>query len=133
MQEILPADRADLPGAKRSREGHAHAVEEATQILVGRVRIAHLKLHGLPDFHRVADGEGTGALIDTQQIAHEEVTALEVEPVFVNDEAEVQAFAHEKAIFGAAVGDRLEVVFEREGHSHTVTLTLREAPAETPP
>ena len=39
----------------------------------------------------------------------------------------------QKAIFGAAVGDRLEVVFEREGHSHTVSLTLREAPAETSP
>ena len=48
------------------------------------------------------------------------VNAVEVKTV---DDAQ-------KAIFGAAVGDKLEVVFEREGHSHTVSFTLREAPAE---
>ena len=39
----------------------------------------------------------------------------------------------QKAIFGAAVGDPLEVTFERDGKSRTVSLTLREAPQETQP
>jgi len=34
----------------------------------------------------------------------------------------------QRAIYGAAVGDRLEVAFEREGKLRTVSFTLREAP-----
>ena len=39
----------------------------------------------------------------------------------------------QRAIFGAGVGDKLEVGFEREGKARSVTLTLREAPAEGRP
>src|SRR5439155_16792989 len=36
----------------------------------------------------------------------------------------------QRAIFGAAVGDRLEVAFEREGRTRTVSFVLREPPAD---
>ncbi len=39
----------------------------------------------------------------------------------------------QRAIYGAAVGDKLELGFEREGKPRAVFLTLREAPAEGQP
>ena len=38
------------------------------------------------------------SLVDAEHVAHEEVAAVEVEPVLVDDEAEVQALAHELAV-----------------------------------
>ena len=39
----------------------------------------------------------------------------------------------QRAIYGAAVGDKLEIGVEREGKPRTVSVTLREAPAEGQP
>ena len=43
-------------------------------------------------------------LVDAEHVAHEEVAALEVEPVLVDDETEVQPVAHQLAV---VVGRRL--------------------------
>ena len=70
------------------------------------------------------DGGGpaaTGGLLVGDRIM--KVNGIEVRSV---DDAQ-------RAIYGAAVGDKLEIGVEREGKPRTVSLTLREAPAEGQP
>ena len=88
--------------------------EQATEVFVGRVRVAHLELHGLTDVDLLADRERAGRLVDAEQVAHEEVAALEVETVLVDDEAEVQPVAHELAVFvGRRLNDLLQPIHRR--------------------
>ena len=86
---------------KSSAPAPRHAVEQAPQVLVGGVRVAHLELHGLADLDLLADRERAGRLVDAEQVADEEVAALEVETVLVDDETDVQPLAHELAVLVA--------------------------------
>ena len=65
--------------------------EQQAEVLVGGGGVADVELHGLPDLDPVADRERAGVLVDAEHVAHEEVAAAEVEPVLVDDDAEVQA------------------------------------------
>ena len=73
----------------------------AAQILVGGFGVPHLELHRLPDLDLFADGQRPRLLVDPEEVADEEVAAPEVEVVLVDDEADVEALAHEPAVLVA--------------------------------
>jgi hypothetical protein len=52
----------------------------------------------VPTSTRSPIGDRTVATVGAEHVAHEEVTACEVELVLVDDDAEVQAVAHELAL-----------------------------------
>ena len=72
-------------------------VEQRAQVLVGGVGVPHLELHGRADVDALADRERAAALVGAEHVAHEEVAAVEVELVLVDDDADVQAVAHQLA------------------------------------
>src|SRR2546427_9252467 len=58
-------------------ESARHTGQRELEILARRIRVAELELDGLADAHGVADGDGAGGLVRPDQIAHQEIPALE--------------------------------------------------------
>ena len=101
--------RAAAVAREQQRGVAATPAEQRAQVLVGGVRVAHLELHGLADVDAVADRDRTGAAVGAEHVAHEEVAAVEVELVLVDDDPEVQALAHQLAVrFGRGLHDLLQ-------------------------
>ena len=147
MQEVLPADRADLAGAEAAGRGHGaqelgddpgvvvgHAEqslpaavareeqrrlgllarEQRPQVLVGGGGVADVELDGATDGDLLADGDRAGLAVAADQVADEEVAAAEVDPVLVDDDAEVQALLEQRALLvGRARGELAESLERR--------------------
>lgn len=96
-----PKNRSPRPLHEKSsapRLVGVDAREQRPEVVVGRVRVAHVKLHGLADLHDVGHGEAARRGVGGGHCAHEEVARLEVELVFVDDDPEVQAHSHEEPV-----------------------------------
>ena len=140
VEEVAPADRADLTRAERARD------RQRTEQLVdagrrrGRARRSSWRPRPLqvnrsaaaaaspasisrrsssaaaasrtwnctvwPTVIVVADHDRAGRLVAAEHVAHEEVAALEVDVVLVDDDAEVQARAHQRAVLLARLPRR---------------------------
>lgn len=64
--------------------------QQGVQILAGRLRIAKVKLHGLPFLHDVANGDCSGRLIGADQVPDEKIPPLEPITMFIDGNAEMQ-------------------------------------------
>src|ERR1043166_3761670 len=71
--------------------------EQLAKILIGRVGVANVELHGLADANVVGDAHGAGVPIDTDDVADEEVAALEAVLVLVDDQTDVHTVLDEVA------------------------------------
>jgi len=69
------------------------------QVVACRLRIAKVELHGLAFLNDVSDRDGSGLLIRSNEIPNEEVAPLEMTPVFIDHDAQMQ-----RAVRIAAVG-----------------------------
>src|SRR5262249_50988917 len=70
-------------------------LQEHAQVLIGAGGIADVKLHRLPDAHRLGDGDGAGGLFNAANVAHQKIAALEGRLKLIYDPADVQALLHE--------------------------------------
>src|SRR5207247_2795020 len=68
----------------------AFAGQQRAQVFTGGGAVPDLELHGLPDPDVVGDRQAAGLLVDPDQVADQEVPALELALVLVNDDPQVQ-------------------------------------------
>src|SRR5438552_1993464 len=64
-------------GRTPSAEGARHAGQRDLEIVARRFGVAKLELDGLADAHGVAHGQSAGGLVGADEIADEEIAALE--------------------------------------------------------
>ncbi len=69
------------------------------QVVACRLRIAKVELHGLAFLNDVSDRDGSGLLIRSDEVPNEEVAPLEMTPVLINHDAQMQ-----RAVRIAALG-----------------------------
>src|SRR5437773_528017 len=83
--------------------------QEKVQVVARRLRVAEVELHGLAFLNDVSDRNGPGLLIRSDEVPNEEIAALEMTPVLIDHDAQVQ-----RAVSIAALGSsqRLEDVLE---------------------
>jgi hypothetical protein len=83
--------------------------QEKVQVVARRLRVAKVELHGLAFLNDVSDRNGPGLLIRSNEVPNEEIAALEMTPVLIDHDAQVQ-----RAVSIAALGSsqRLEDVLE---------------------
>ena len=87
-----PVAREQQRGARPRRRSSSVA-----QVLVGGVGVADVELHGLADARRRRRPRCAPVVaVGAEHVADEEVAAAEVGLVLVDDEADVQAGAHER-------------------------------------
>ena len=60
------------------------------EILVGRLRIADLELNGLPFLHNIANDDGSGLLVGSDQIANEKISARELCALFIHGNTDME-------------------------------------------
>ncbi len=60
------------------------------QVVTCRLRIAKMKLHSLAFLNHVSDRNGSGLLIRSNEVPNEEVTLLEMTPMLINYDAQMQ-------------------------------------------
>ncbi len=65
------------------------------EVLVGRVGVTDMKLHRLTDAHSFTDGESPAVADETEDVADQEIAALEIAAVLVDDPADVQPLLEE--------------------------------------
>jgi hypothetical protein len=73
--------------------------QEEMQVVACRLRIAEVKLDGLAFLNNVSDGNGAGLLIRSDKVPNEEVAPLEMTPVLIDHNAQMQ-----RAVRIAALG-----------------------------
>ena len=88
-------------------------VEELAQVVVGRDRVAHLELHGRADLDLVAHGDRADVAVAAEHGADEEVAAVEVDLVLVDDAAEVDPALGERAVVGLELLEQVDQALER--------------------
>lgn len=64
--------------------------QEKVQVVACRLRIAKVELHGLAFLDNVSDRNGSGLLIRSDEVPNEEVAPLEMTPMLINHDAQVQ-------------------------------------------
>ena len=69
------------------------------QVVACRLRIAKVELHGLAFLNDVSDRDGSGLLIRSNEVPNEEVAPLEMTPVLIDHDAQMQ-----RAVRIAALG-----------------------------
>ena len=69
------------------------------QVVACRLRIAKVELHGLAFLNDVSDRDGSGLLIRSDEVPNEEVAPLEMTPVLIDHDAQMQ-----RAVRIAALG-----------------------------
>ena len=92
-EQMLPAAIAttQAPAVNRRTANLGFGPREQRIHVLGRgVGITPLELHGLSRSRQGADGQHAGMGVAAQQVAHEEVAAMEIFEVFVDDEADEQ-------------------------------------------
>ena len=73
--------------------------QEKVQVVACRLRVAEVELHGLAFLNDVSDRDGPGLLIRSDEVPNEEVAPLEMTPVLIDHDAQVQ-----RAVGIAALG-----------------------------
>jgi hypothetical protein len=83
--------------------------QEKVQVVARRLRVAEVELHGLAFLNDVSDRNGSGLLIRSDEVPNEEVASLEMTPMLIDHDSQVQ-----RAVGIAALGSsqRLEDVLE---------------------
>ena len=83
--------------------------QEKVQVVACRLRIAEVELHGLAFLNDVSDRDGSGLLIRSDEVPNKEVASLEMTPMLIDHDSQVQ-----RAVGIAALGSsqRLEDVLE---------------------
>ena len=61
------------------------------QIFAGGSAVAKLKLDGLAFLNNIADRDGASLLICADQVSNEKVPALELIPVLIDDDTEMES------------------------------------------
>src|SRR5436190_9997839 len=91
-QQLPPAiATAQAPAIDRgATEFPLGARQQRHHVLRGSRRVPALKLDGLSETGKRANGDGARARIGADEVAHEKIAALEVLPVLVDDEADEQ-------------------------------------------
>ena len=84
---------------RRARQVPARVEQQLIEFLTRRGRVAALELDGLAGARQRAHGEDARMRIGPQQVADEEVAALELLPVFVGDQA-YEEVALDSALLG---------------------------------
>ena len=69
------------------------------QVVACRLRIAKVELHGLAFLNDISDRDGSGLLIRSDKVPNEEVATLEMTPVLIDHDAQMQ-----RAVRIAALG-----------------------------
>lgn len=64
--------------------------QEKVQVVTCRLRIAEVELHGLAFLNDVSDRDGPSLLIRSDEVPNEKVAALEMTPVLIDHDAQVQ-------------------------------------------
>ena len=64
--------------------------QEKVQVVACRLRIAEVELHSLTFLNDVSDCDGPGLLIRSDEVPNEEVAALEMTPVLIDHDTQVQ-------------------------------------------
>ena len=64
--------------------------QQCVQIFAGRLRVAKVKLHGLPFLHDVANRDRSGRLVGAKQVPDEKISSLEPIAMFIDGDAEMQ-------------------------------------------
>jgi hypothetical protein len=64
--------------------------QEKVQVVACRLRIAKVELHGLAFLDDVSDRDGSGLLIRSDEVPNEEVAPLEMTPVLIDHDAQMQ-------------------------------------------
>jgi hypothetical protein len=64
--------------------------QEKVQVVACRLRIAKVELHGLAFLNDVSDCDSPGLLIRSNQVPNEEVAPLEMTPMLVDHDAQMQ-------------------------------------------
>ena len=117
-----PASWSGTPKRCRPRPLHVNSRaasastpgEQLPEVLVGRVGVADVELHGLADADLLADRERARALVGAEQVADEEVAPAELGLVLVDDEPDVQAAAEQLALLlRGGAGELLEALDRR--------------------
>ena len=75
------------------------AARRTVQVVACRLRIAKVELHGLAFLNDISDRDGSGLLIRSDEVPNEEVTSLEMTPVLIDHDAQMQ-----RAVRIAALG-----------------------------
>lgn len=73
--------------------------QEKVQVVTSGFRIAEVELHGLALLNDVSDRDGPGLLIRSDEVPDKEVAALEMTPVLIDHDSQVQ-----RAVGIAALG-----------------------------
>ena len=60
------------------------------QVVACRLCITKVELHGLAFLNDVSDRDGTGLLIRSNKVSNEEVASLEMAPVLIDHDAQMQ-------------------------------------------
>jgi hypothetical protein len=64
--------------------------QENVQVVACRLRIAKVELHGLAFLDDISDRDGSGLLVRSDEVPNEEVAPLEMTPVLIDHDAQVQ-------------------------------------------
>jgi hypothetical protein len=64
--------------------------QEKVQVVARRLRVAEVELHGLAFLNDVSDRDSPGLLIRSDEIPNEEVAPLEMTPVLIDHDTQVQ-------------------------------------------
>lgn len=89
--------------------------QEKVQVVACRLRIAKVELHGLAFLDNVSNRDGSGLLIRSDEVPNEEVAPLEMTPMLIDHDTQVQR-AVRIAALGASQGfeDVLEPLQRRD-------------------
>ena len=90
--------RAPPVAGEQQRRFRVVAAYECSEVLVGRGCVAHVELHGRAHVADGPDGDGTALAVGAHDVAHDEIAALELGLVLVDDQAEVKTAGHELAL-----------------------------------
>src|SRR5260370_41561013 len=63
-------------------------LQQGVEVLVGRVGVTDMKLHRLTDAHSFTDGESPAVADETEDVADQEIAALQIAAVLVDDPAD---------------------------------------------
>ena len=64
--------------------------QEKMQVVACRLRVAKVELHGLAFLNDVSDRDGSGLLIRSDEVPNEEVAPLEMTPVLIDHDTQMQ-------------------------------------------
>ena len=94
-----PATTEQKSPERRAFVFHSLRSQENVQIIACRLRVAKVELHGLAFLNDISDRNSSGLLIRSDQIPNEEIPALEMIPVLIDHDAQMQ-----RAVRIAALG-----------------------------